>query len=72
MLSNQDQEEILDPSLHSTGSVSYGPSSSLASQGSHSEVDPETPMCQRCDWEKYKKFQGVLYCAFEWLGALGR
>jgi hypothetical protein len=55
--SNHDLDEILDPSLHLTGSVSYGSSSPLDDQGSHSEADPDLPMCKRCDYEKCKKLR---------------
>jgi hypothetical protein len=57
MWSNHDLDEILGPSLDSTGSVSYGSSPPLDDQGSHSEADPDIPMCQRCDCEKCKKLQ---------------
>jgi hypothetical protein len=57
MSSNHDLDEILGPSLDSTESVSYGSSPPLDDQGSHSEADPDIPMCQRCDCEKCKKLQ---------------
>jgi hypothetical protein len=57
MSSNHDLDEILDPSLDSTGSVSYGTGPPLDDHCSHSEADPDIPMCQRCDCEKCKKLQ---------------
>ncbi|KAH7378923.1 hypothetical protein BKA64DRAFT_714098 [Cadophora sp. MPI-SDFR-AT-0126] len=53
--SNHDLDEILEPSLHSTGSVSYGSSPPLDDQSSHSEAEPDLPMCKRCDCEQCKK-----------------
>ncbi|KAH6704131.1 hypothetical protein BKA61DRAFT_617941 [Leptodontidium sp. MPI-SDFR-AT-0119] len=53
--SNHDLDEILEPSLHSTGSDSYGSSPPLDNQGSHSEAEPDLPMCKRCDCEQCKK-----------------
>ncbi|KAH7379024.1 hypothetical protein BKA64DRAFT_242991 [Cadophora sp. MPI-SDFR-AT-0126] len=53
--SNHDLDEILEPSLHSTGSVSYDSSPPLDDQSSHSEADPDLPMCKRCDCEQCKK-----------------
>jgi hypothetical protein len=50
MSSNHDLDEILDPSLDLTGSVSYGSSPLLDDQGSHSEADPDIPMSQRYDY----------------------
>lgn len=55
MSSNHDVDEILDPSLDSTRGVTYGSSPPLDNQGSHSEADPNFPMCQRCHCEKCKK-----------------
>jgi len=57
MSSNHDLDEILDPSLDSTGSVSYGTGPPLDDHCSHSEADPDIPMCQRCGCEKCKKLQ---------------
>ncbi len=57
MSSNHDLDEILDPSLDLTGSVSYGSSPPLDDQGSYCEANPDIPMCQRYDCEKCKKLQ---------------
>lgn len=57
MSSNHDLDNILDPSLDSTGSVSYESSPAFNNQGSYSEADPDIPMYKRCDYEKCKKLQ---------------
>ena len=53
--SNHDLDEILEPSLHSKGSVSYGSSPPLDDQSAHSEAPPDVPMCKRCNCEQCKK-----------------
>ena len=57
MSSHQDLDEILDPSPDSMGSVRHESSPAFDDQGSHSEADPNIPMCKRCDCEKCKKLQ---------------
>jgi hypothetical protein len=54
---NHDLDEILDVSLDSIWSVSYGSSPPLDDQGSRSEADPYIPICQYCDCEKCRKLQ---------------
>jgi hypothetical protein len=55
MSSNHDLDEILDPSLGSTGSVCYESDPPVDDQGSHFEADLALTLCQRCTCEKCKK-----------------
>ena len=57
MSSKHDLDEILDPSLGSTGSVSYESNPPFDNQGSHFEADVATSLCQRCACEKCKKLR---------------
>ena len=56
-MSPHHDDEILDLSPNSTASVSHESSPASDEQGSHSEADPDIPICQRCDCKKCKKLQ---------------
>lgn len=52
MLSHHDLDEILGPSLDSTGSINYMSSPASDDQGYHSEADPDIPMYQHYNCKK--------------------